>query len=285
MLALRACPVAHDCLQSDRKAPMFHACKQTRTELAQKPLPQVLNPQSGIALDMDWCWRAVAGKHLCGSSRASCRWACPHAASVVKKKNHQRPRGCAAPSAGIDLNDRYRAMTLPARGTACAPRPVSRCTRLLDALWHVADHRGAVCVYHEMSPPPKQHWKAPASRLRPCPPVFPPRLSPFSSCAFARASKMSVPVRRPPRIRHRYFTPPFSYRRLAALIDECVPSRRMRWDAHVQSDPLQPEEFGQPAATSPRVRSLICMQMAGGGFHQDLDRQGKRQCDPARDPS
>jgi len=176
-------------------------------------------------------------KKPCGLER-SCRWACPHGRSVEKRPS--TAWAAARRSSCIDLNGRYRAMTFAAAWTAVRQRPVSRLHPLcLETRLAVADHRGRGLCYHEMIAPAKAALEGTASRLLPCPPVFPPGLSPFE----LRLREMRDERRRkePPRSTFDYFTPPCHRGDWQALYDECVPSAPACGLTPTSSDPATGE--------------------------------------------
>ena len=239
----------------------------TRETTAQ--LPQVSEPRNpGMDLDLDWV-RAVQANTSAIERRAA---TLPGRRSV--KKDWQAAWLCRAISlidlttlSGDDTADRVRRLCAKAR------QPVR--ADLLDALGMDGLTVGAVCVYHDLvatAVDALQGTNIPGAAVSS---GFPAGLSQFhlrvaeiGESVKAGAKEIDIVISR----------------RLVlggdwqALYDEMRTFRDACGDAHVKA--ILATDLVR-CACRPRLAGL---HDGGGGFHQDLHRQGKRERDPAREP-
>ncbi len=136
---------------------------------------------------------------------------------------------------------------------------------------------GAVCVYHEMVAPAVAALAGTGIPVAAVSTGFPAGLSPFAlrlaeigESVAAGAAEIDIVISR----RH-VLTGDWQ-----ALYDEMRAFRAACGPAHVKAI-LATGELGHPAQRRPRQPGV---HDGGGRFHQDLDRQGKRQRHPAGEP-
>ena len=148
---------------------------------------------------------------------------------------------------------------------------------LLDALGMGPITTGAVCVYHDMVPAAVEALEGTGIPVAAVSTGFPAGLSPFhlrvaeiGESVKAGAQEIDIVISR----RH-VLTGDWQ-----ALYDEMRAFRAACGEAHVKAI-LATGELGHAAQRRARV---ACLHDGGRGFHQDLDRQGKRERHAAREP-